>query len=152
MHIMKTSDQNYIITKFIYILFFVITGLIFTSCSKKVNFAISSVAPAAEGSVKIKKDKNNNYNIKLEVVNLAEPNRLTPPKEMYIVWMETESNGMVNIGKLGVSSGLVSKKLKSSLETISSFNPKSFIVTAEDNAAITYPSGQTILRTNTIYK
>ena len=45
-------------------LLFLITVLA-QSCAKKITFATSSVVPAAEGSVKVKKDKNNNYNIEL---------------------------------------------------------------------------------------
>lgn len=122
------------------------------SCATKYAFSTSSVVPAAEGSVKIKKDKNNNYNIDLSVIRLADSKRLTPPKEMYIVWMETDQNGTKNIGQLNTSKGLISSTLKSSLETVSAFKPTGFFITAEDNASVQYPSGQVILRTGTISK
>ena len=69
-------------------------------------FSTSSVVPAAEGSVKVKKDGNNNYKIDLSVTHLAEAKRHTPPRETYVVWMETEKNGRKNIGQLRMSSGL----------------------------------------------
>jgi hypothetical protein len=68
------------------------------SCSQEVPFLTSPVVPSAEGTVKIKKDKNNNYVIALSVMRLADPARLTPPKVAYIVWMETEKNEVKNIG------------------------------------------------------
>ena len=109
------------------------------------------MVPAAEGSVKVKKDGNSNYKIDLNVMRLAEPNRLDPPREMYIVWMETEQNGRKNIGQLKTSSGFLSKTLKSSLNTVTSFKPTGFFITAEDDANIQYPGGQKVLSTGSIY-
>ncbi len=117
------------------------------SCARKIAFTTSTVVPAAQGSAKVKKDKNDNYNIELNVIRLADPKRLNPPKDTYIVWMETEQNGTKNIGQLKTSSSLFSKTLKSSLETVTSFKPTRFFVTAEDNANIQHPGMQVVLRT-----
>lgn len=124
--------------------------VLFGSCgTSKYNFLTSSVVPAAEGQVKVKKDGNNNYKIELDVMRLADSKRLTPSKEMYIVWMETEQNGRKNIGQLKTSSSLLSSALKSSLNTVSPFKPTGFYITAEDDANIQYPSGEVVLRTGT---
>jgi len=118
------------------------------SCdTTKYIFSISPIVPAAEGSVKVKKDKNSNYNIDLDVKNLAEPKRLSPAKETYIVWMETEQNGSKNIGQLKTSSGMLSNTLSSSLKTVATFKPTGFFITAENDANIQYPDGQTVLTT-----
>ena len=118
------------------------------SCdTTKYIFSISPIVPAAEGSVKVKKDKNSNYNIDLDVKNLAEPKRLSPAKETYIVWMETEQNGSKNIGQLKISSGVLSNTLSSSLKTVATFKPTGFFITAENDANIQYPDGQTVLTT-----
>lgn len=123
--------------------------VLLSSCgSSKYNFSTSSVVPAAEGKVKVKKDGNSNYKISLEVIRLAEPQRLNPSKAMYVVWMETEQNGIKNIGQLKTSSGLLSNTLKSSLNTVTPFKPTGFFITAEDDASIQYPGGQVVLRTN----
>ena len=140
-HFNKISKQIFSAT--------IVTFIIFTflSCSRKIAFSTSSVVPAAEGSVKIKKDNNNNYKIKLSMIRLAEPKRLNPPKDFYIVWMETDRNGIKNIGKLETSSGFLSKTLKSSLETVTTFKPTRFFITAEDKPNIQYPSRQEVMRT-----
>ena len=122
--------------------------LFLQSCATKYVFNNSFVVPAAEGSVKVKKDKNNNYKVILDVKRLADPSRLNPSKAVYIVWMETAQNGTKNIGQLKTSSSLLSHELKSSLKTESSSKPVSFFITAEDNAGIQYPEGQEVLRTN----
>ncbi len=125
--------------------------VVLQSCgTPKYNFATSVVVPAAEGSVKVKKDKNSNYSIDLNVKRLADSKRLSPAKEMYIVWMETEQNGTKNIGQLKTSSGMFSSGLTSSLKTVSSFKPTGFFITAEDNANIQYPGGQTVLSTGSL--
>lgn len=131
---------------------FYFTVILFTifflqACSKKLAFTTSTVVPAAKGSVKVKDDDNNNYKIELSIIRLAEPKRLNPSKNTYVVWMETKQNGIKNIGQLKTSSGLFSKTLKSSLETVTSFKPVSFFITAEDNANIQYPGDQVVLRT-----
>jgi hypothetical protein len=130
--------------------FVIVLVCLLESCSRKMAFETSSVVPAAEGSVKLKKDKNSNYLVKLDVVNLAEPQRLEPPKNTYVVWAETAQNGTQNIGQLKTSSGLLSKTLKSSLETTTPFKPTNFFITAEDNANIQYPGGQVVLRTGAV--
>jgi hypothetical protein len=48
--------------------------------------------------------------------------------------MKTDNHGTKNIGKLNPSSGLFSKTLKSSLQTVTPYKPESFFVTAEDDA------------------
>ena len=120
----------------------------FSSCARKVNFQTSSVVPAAQGKIKVKKDGNNNYGIKMSISNLAEPERLQPPKKTYVVWMETADNGTKNIGQINSSTGFLSSKLKASFETVSSFNPIKIFITGEDDAAIQYPGMQVILSTN----
>lgn len=88
---MKTTTQK--TTKIIFstvIIFFLVFSL--ASCSKKISFQTSSVVPSAEGSVKVKKDNNNNYSIDLDIIRLADPKRLEPSKSTYVVWIETEQN------------------------------------------------------------
>ena len=125
----------------------VVAMLLLSSCgTTKYNFSTSPAVPAAEGTVKVKKDDNNNYKIDLNVTRLAEASRLSPPRQMYVVWMDTEQNGRKNIGQLKTSDGFLSNTLKSSLSTVSSFKPTGFFITAEDNANVTYP-GTIVLST-----
>lgn len=123
-------------------------SLLFQSCSKKMMFMNSSVVPAAEGSVKIKTDDNNNYSIELKMMRLADPERLNPPKNTYVVWMRTEENGTKNIGQLKTSSGMFNSTLRSSLKTVSTFKPVGFFITAEDNGNVQQANGQMVITTN----
>ncbi len=111
-------------------------------------FTSSSVVPAAEGSVKYKKDNNNNYHIDVNVIHLANSTKLTPASSTYVVWMETESNGTKNLGQLKSSSSLLSSTLKGSLSAVTPFQPKNFFITTEDNSSISYPGSEVVLKTN----
>lgn len=130
----------------IVIMFFIIFS--FSSCSRKITFATSSVVPAAQGDVKIKKDQNKNYDLEVTLIGLAESKRLSPPKQTYVVWIETENNGTKNIGQMNSSSGFLSSKLKASLHAVTSFKPTRVFITAEDDGNIQYPGMQVVLRTD----
>lgn len=117
-----------------------------TSCSPKITFLTSSIVPAAEGVVTVKDDKNNNYLINMEITNLAAVDRLTPPKNTYVVWMETDRGSARNIGRI-----VVSNNMKVSFETVSSFRPTKIFITAEDNENAQYPGEMMVLTTNSFW-
>ncbi|NJO90687.1 MAG: hypothetical protein HC831_18295 [Chloroflexia bacterium] len=58
-----------------------------TSCASIAKFPVSSIVPAADITATKKQDKHKNYIIELTARNLAEVNRLTPPKNNYSVWI-----------------------------------------------------------------
>lgn len=117
------------------------------SCARKINFATSTIVPAAEGTVKVKKDKNDNYGVDISVKHLAEPNRLPQPKNVYVVWAETAGNGVQNLGQLNTSSGIISSTLKASLEAVTPYKPVRVFITAEDAATVVAPSMYVVLNT-----
>ena len=122
--------------------------MFFVSCARKTTFQTSSVVPAARGSVKVKKDNNNNYAIKIKMTNLAEASRLEPAKQVYVVWMETDDHAIKNLGRINSNSSVLSKTLKASFETVTPFKPIKIFVTAEDQADATSPDTQIVLSTN----
>ena len=113
----------------------------FTSCTKKIVFLRSSVTPAAEGYVKVKTDNNNNYVIQINLSNLAEVDRLTPPKKTYVIWILTDQESIQNIGRITSSN-----KLNATFETVSSYKPIKVFITAEEDTDAQYP-GETIVLT-----
>jgi hypothetical protein len=117
--------------------------VLLNSCTNKITFPVSTVAPAANAHGKIKKDNNNNYVIDLEVDNLTSPERLSPAKKMYVVWMETVDNGTKNIGQLSTSDSN-----NGSLRAITPFKPRQIIITAEDQSNISLPSSNVVLKSN----
>ncbi|MBK7712183.1 MAG: hypothetical protein IPJ37_15380 [Bacteroidales bacterium] len=112
-----------------------------------MTFSTSSVVPAAEGSIKVSKDKNKNYVIKVLVTDLAGVERLQPQKQTYVVWMVTEEGLTKNLGQLNSSKSFLAKKLKASFKTVSSFKPVKIIITAENDQDAQYPSDMLVLST-----
>ena len=145
---MKKMKKDNRSARFYFVGILLLVAFMFPSCARKMSFETSNVVPAAEGSVKVKKNKNKNYDVNLSVIRLADPSRLNPPKKVYIVWMNTERNGTKEVGKLETSSSLLSKTMKSSLKTSVPFKPTGFFITAEDDAEMQSPLGPVILRTN----
>lgn len=145
---MRTTTTTYLTSNFTSTILILTIAFLFASCSDKITFEKSAVVPSAEGTVNMKKDGNNNYTIDLALIRLADPSRLTPPKEAYFVWMETAENGVQNIGQLKTSSGPFSKSLKSSLKTVTPYKPTGFFITGEETTSVQYPGALIVMRTN----
>lgn len=117
--------------------------LAFHSCAQKATFLTSSVVPAAEGKVTIKGDKNENYNIKMTITNLADIERLKPPKNSYVVWLESVQGAPKNVGRI-----ITSGRLKLTFETVATLKPTKLFITAEENENVQYPGSMVVLTTD----
>ena len=122
------------------ILSFIFAAILISACSKKVTFPVSEVVPAAEAVMKVEKDDNKNYQIDLEVNNLAAPERLTPERRYYIVWMVTKKHGTINVGRLDIN-----RKNNGELKTNTPYEPIRVFITAEDDSQPVLPSTQVVL-------
>jgi len=119
----------------------------FSPCAAQADFLISSVVPAARGSVTVKKDKYNNYNMKIQLISLSEAARLSPPKNTYVIWMVTDQNITTNIGQIRTTTSFLFKRLKASFETKSAFKPVKIFITAEYDPNLQYPNSEIVLTT-----
>jgi hypothetical protein len=144
---MKTNAANTRKRNILLTIASLILALAFGSCSQKANFLVSSVVPAAKGKVTVSKTKNENYDINIQLTDLADPSRLQPAKALYVVWMETGGNPTQNIGQIKTSSGFLSSNMKSSFQTTSSSRPSKIFITAEDDPTVRYPDGVVVLTT-----
>jgi hypothetical protein len=143
---MKLKKQHMRTNTILLFLVGIMTIFLIASCSQKIAFQSSSVVPAAEGTVKIKKDNHENYTIKIELINLTTPDRLQPPMNTYVVWMESDQAYVKNIGQINSSTNFLSNRLKSSFETVSSIKPTKIFITAENDGTVQYP-GTLVLTT-----
>lgn len=119
----------------------ILAFLVLASCSSKIKFPISNVTPGAEIELKTSKDDNGNTKLTLRAKYLTSPERLTPSRNFYLIWLQTKSNGLQNLGKLETDSSS-----KASFEAITPYEPDEIFITAEDDAALKYPTGQEISR------
>lgn len=141
---MKVIKNKFSYQSLLLILGTIVLILNVVGCAQKIPFQTSSQVPAARGNVSYCKDKNNNYEIKLQISYLAEPNRLQPAKNAYVVWMESDQNpNPINLGQIVGTS-----KLKIKFEAVSSSKPKRIFITAEDDPTIHYPGSYLVLETN----
>ena len=117
--------------------------MMITSCATTAKFPVSTVAPAAEISAKKTLDKNKNYVVELVALNFTSPERLNPPKNHYNVWIITEQNEYKNLGQI-----MNANAKRVNFKTLSPYNPKQIIVTAEDEGNRLLPTGIEISRTS----
>ncbi len=118
-------------------------ALLVGACTPSMNFLASSVVPAATGKVQVKRDKNDNYVIRISVQNLAPADRLSPPQSTYIAWMESDRNSIKKLGLLEPRS----KNLVASLVTSAVAAPNRVFVTAESSPDVQYPGVNEVLAT-----
>lgn len=111
------------------------------SCASTVRFPVSTVVPAADIVAKKKEDKNGNYNLTVTAKNLASAERLNPSSNYYVVWIQTESEGIRSVGRL------LNKNAKTaSIEAITPFNFQEVFITAEKQDGLSIPLGPEISR------
>ncbi len=118
-------------------------SLALSSCTPKMSFVTSTIVPSATGDVKVKKDKNKNYVINVSVQNLADPQKLSPAKSTYLVWIESKNDPVQKLGKITPSG----RALQGSLRATTTSEPTDVFITAEDNPDLQYPDGRIILTT-----
>jgi hypothetical protein len=123
------------------VMFSIALALVMVACGTTVKLPVSNVVPAAVITAKKKTDKNNNIEISVSASNLASPERLSPSRKIYVVWITTKESGIKNIGQLENKNAK-----KASLTTVSSFEPVEIFITAEDDGNATYPTGTEISR------
>jgi hypothetical protein len=92
--------------------------------------------PAAQIELKAEQDSYNNNVFTIKVEHLASPERLNPPKSVYVVWAETEGNGVINLGKLQTDAGE-----KAEVRAMTPFPVTEIFITAENEALIRVPAG-----------
>lgn len=115
--------------------------------AKKIPFVQSSVAPAAQGYVKITTDRNKNNIIKISIKNLVQIERLDPSMKTYVVWMVTDRETTENIGRINSSN-----KLNVSFSAVSSFKPIKIFITTEESENAQYPGENVVLTTNNFFE
>ncbi|WP_162342235.1 hypothetical protein [Cyclobacterium salsum] len=118
----------------------------FSACSTKITFPVSRVAPAAEPEAKVSKTKEGTYELSLNVSNLALPERLSPPKKFYMVWIDTPDQGIKKLGEIANNSGIFRNRGKAAFEASTLYRPSMILVTAENNLEVTYPGSHVVLK------
>lgn len=107
---------------------------------KKVHMIAASEVPAAHGVIHVTTSHNGNTELDIKTRALAKPAALTPPEEVYVVWLQPSGEAPRNAGALKVDS-----KLNGELKTITPYKQFKVFITAEKYAQTQQPIGPTVL-------
>ena len=107
---------------------------------KKVDMLAGQSTPAAQGTIDIKTSQNKNTHIDLKVRALAKPSSLTPPANVYVVWIEPPGENPKNEGQLHVD-----KDLNGELQTEVPYKRFRIFITAEQDPQAQTPTGTQVL-------
>jgi hypothetical protein len=107
----------------------------------KVHMMAGSATPAAQGTVIARMGSNNNIDVDLKVQSLASPSSLTPPANVYVVWIQPPDHNPQNHGQLSVS-----QNQNGELHTGTPYKRFQVFVTAEQNAQVQEPEGPKVLQ------
>ncbi len=105
----------------------------------------SPSVPAATGIAKVQRDKDNgNTKVDIKVDHLANPSSLTPPANVYIVWVRPSGEtGAVKQGAIRVD-----KDLKGELKIVTVSKDFDLFITAEQSETVSAPSEFKVLDTH----
>lgn len=109
------------------------------SCNSGVYFPVSQITPSSVIKTKAKKDKFSNTAISVVATNLTD--QFSDPKKVYVVWITSKNNGIRNLGELKKKN-----RKRSTLKTLTAFEPVEIFITAEKEGDIISPSGIEISR------
>lgn len=111
------------------------------SSSREYHMTSNSGVPAATGTVKVRKDKDNgNMKLDIKVEHLANPSSLTPPATSYIVWVRPKGQDAIKQGAIRVD-----KNLSAELKTATTSKTFDVVITAEQSDNVTFPSATEVL-------
>jgi hypothetical protein len=112
------------------------------SGAKKYPMTADPSIPAATGTVEVKKDKKNgNIQLDIKVDHLAKPASLTPPEDVYIVWIRPSDKDAQKVGEIGLD-----KNLKGELRVVTTSKNFDVFITAEQSESVNEPSTLQLLR------
>jgi hypothetical protein len=115
--------------------------LSFACAGHNYHLVSAPSVPAAAGTVKTSTDKNGNTVVDLKVQRLAQPSALTPPRNVYVVWIQPPGKEPINQGELRVDNDL-----NGQFKTSTPYKRFQLFVTAENQAKVAEPTGQQLLQ------
>lgn len=101
----------------------------------------TGVAPAAEGKATTSTDRNGNTEVEVQVKHMASPQKLTPARQTYLVWVQPRGKDPELLGILRVN-----EDLQGSLKATTPYKTFDVFVTAEDIVNPPTPSGTVVLK------
>lgn len=123
------------------IILIIMAAALFSSCATTVEFPVSDITPAAEITAEIKEQGKPNHLVTITANNLASPDRIQPPKELYVIWVVSESGVTRNVGHFYQVNAE-----KATYKASFPYKPVEIFITAEDKEGLCEPEGTVITR------
>lgn len=119
-----------------------ITFLLATAAwSREDKLTNTGLDPGAQGTVVTSTDRNGNTEVEVKVKHLAPAQKLVPPRQAYLVWVQPRGAQPELLGALKVNEGL-----EGSLKATTTRKDFDVLVTAEDSMNPQVPSTNAVLR------
>lgn len=112
-----------------------------TSCSSTVIFPVSQITPGADITLEIRDQGAFNSMVTVTANNLAASDRLSPPKEFYIIWTVSESDIIRNVGQFAKKN-----EMKSTYKASFPYKIVEIFITAENEDGLCQPEGIELTR------
>jgi len=122
---------------FVFLIVMLLCGLAWAG---DVPLVASSLVPAASGKISYEHDRNRNIKLEIKTKQLAAPERLTPAKNSYVVWIRSNDGQTKNAGVLRINNDL-----EGSFTTTTPDKAFDVLITAEDSPAVSQPSGPEVM-------
>jgi hypothetical protein len=106
----------------------------------ELRLVASSLVPAATAKVSYEHDRNGNVTFTISTKHLDAPERLTPAKNSYVVWIRPTDGQPQNAGALRINN-----ELEGSFSTTTPAPAFDIVITAEDNPKTMQPTGPEIM-------
>ena len=110
------------------------------SGGKDVQMMSGESNPAARCTIHMHVGDNGNTELDMKADSLASPSALTPPKNAYVVWIQSPDQAPQNHGQITID-----KNQKAELKTATPYKRFRVFITAEDRAQMPAPEGPTVL-------
>ena len=101
----------------------------------EILFEVSPRLPAADASARVHYDRNHNTVLEIEVDHMAQAERLSPPRSVYVVWVESPKGRVFQIGRL-----LVDERRQARFQGSTPLARFRVIVSAEADVIPVYPT------------
>lgn len=115
--------------------------LTLSACASTTLLKGTSMVPAAEAETSVEADGNDNAVVKMSIKHLADPERLSRSRELYLLWAEVGGERTYPLGKL-----VVNDEGTGELTAVVPFEEFRLILTAEDGLSANAPSSDVVFR------
>jgi hypothetical protein len=109
--------------------------LVSAGCATPLAFGPSPVLPAIDPQARVRSDDNRNSLIEIEIEHMAPPSRLSPPRSVYVVWVEGEEGRILPLGQLRVGDDR-----EGSFRGVTALDRFRILISAEHDPQATHPS------------